>query len=310
MIFLKTGWMEFYRGDPTDKVRAQHSYVKEHHTGHESRNFLNRNGTCYGFAPFFRKDKAAEIGLERLGAADGAPYLDGVDVIWIARQPSGGVYVVGWYRNARLYRKLDLEKPDSEWYLASVSARDAHLIPIDERTVQIPVTPTSGPRSAAVYYGTPALRAAAATLIDGNLVRVQSVKKAKLPPDIERRLQVEKAAILKVMETFALRGFDVTSVEKENLGWDLEARKPGNTLCIEVKGSSLAACSPLLTPNELLALKACNASYRLCIVTDALAKAPRMLEFRYSAELNKWVEASGNLALTINLVESARLTVG
>jgi hypothetical protein len=307
IIFIKTGWMEFYRGDSRDVLHAQHSYVKEHRTGHESRNFLAQRGKCYGFAPLFRQGCAVDISLERLGSAPGADYLDGVDVVWIARRPKGGVFAVGWYRNARLNRSLDLTKPESQWHLASVIEHDANLIPIDERTFRIPVTKDEGPRSGSIYYGTPELVERARALIAGPSAPISRAAATRVPPDVERRLQIERAAILLVWGTFEARGFQLETFESENLGWDLEARKDGLTLKIEVKGSAQLVCSPELTPNEYSAFSQLNDNYRLCVVTNALNKKPQLLEFRYSVELGAWVEAASSITLSIKTLTGARL---
>lgn len=61
------------------------------------------------------------------------------------------------------------------------------------------------------------------------------------------------------------------SVEKENLGWDLEAVKGKESLRIEVKGLASEEVYAHISPNEYSKMKSKdNADYRLCIVTDTL----------------------------------------
>ena len=80
----------------------------------------------------------------------------------------------------------------------------------------------------------------------------------------------------------------VESVEKDNVGWDLEATAGRTTLRIEVKG--LSGTSPVgeLTPNEFNAFSAESSSYRLAIVTNSLQE-PRLIICRYSSEQKGWI---------------------
>lgn len=49
------------------------------------------------------KADQGQINIDRLGGA-GADSVDGVLVVWTARRPKGGTVVVGWYKDATVYR--------------------------------------------------------------------------------------------------------------------------------------------------------------------------------------------------------------
>ena len=68
----------------------------------------------------------------------------------------------------------------------------------------------------------------------------------------------------------------VNSFEKDNVGWDLEAVKNKEKLLIEVKGLSGNEVVSELTPNEYAQMKNNIVNYRICLVTNALDKNPKL----------------------------------
>jgi len=305
VLFLKTGWMEFYAGGKADKLLGNFRYLKEHrndpNAGGERRNFLQQRGYCYGYAPFHNT-----LDLTRLHSDARGKYVDGVDVAFIARRPKkGGVFVVGWYRNARVYSTLQ----DIAGHYCLARAREYKLLHIDDRTLQIPVTATSGPRSPAVWFGS------SDAIRDVRLLKVgqyrvphvrRSASRRTVDPDVEQRSAVEKAAVKAVTSLYMLRGYTVRSVERDNLGWDLQADRSGDSLQIEVKGTSHPTITADLTPNEYSAFEPQVESYRLCLVTSAL-DLPEVHDFRYSAEIGAWVNGSGARTIKVEKLQSARI---
>jgi hypothetical protein len=96
----------------------------------------------------------------------------------------------------------------------------------------------------------------------------------------------------------------VTSVESENLGWDLEAVYKKIKLKIEVKRLAGNKVSVELTPNEFLNMNNYKDSYRLCVVTECLEN-PVLYVFLYSSERNEWISEDGYI-LSIDQIISAR----
>ena len=92
---------------------------------------------------------------------------------------------------------------------------------------------------------------------------------------------VEKAAVdhvTKRLESRAGGEWIVTSVEKDNCGWDLEAFRSGEPLRrIEVKGTDCAKPAISLTRNEYDKAHEFGAAWELHVVTDALKPEARRL---------------------------------
>src|SRR5438093_8563465 len=95
MIFLNVGWMSKYSGP--GKISGGGKYVTIHGYGHEMMNFKPFAGKMYGTAVV---PHHGAIKLEKLGADKGSEFVDGVLIIWVAKSR-----IVGWYKNARIYRR-------------------------------------------------------------------------------------------------------------------------------------------------------------------------------------------------------------
>jgi Domain of unknown function (DUF3883) len=89
------------------------------------------------------------------------------------------------------------------------------------------------------------------------------------PVDVDFKTVIEKAAVDVIAAHYAEQGFALISREKDNLGWDLEARRGSILLRLEVKGLSGIAPVVEVTPNEYTAMKSkrYRTSYRVCIVS-------------------------------------------
>lgn len=102
ILFCRTGWNKKYNGDLTnDPLINGGSYNKEK-VGYEAYNFKKFAGKYYGFI-----EPMGSIHLEKISSeAKKSDYLEGVLIIWFATKPkTGGQYVVGWYKNATVYRQ-------------------------------------------------------------------------------------------------------------------------------------------------------------------------------------------------------------
>lgn len=92
-------------------------------------------------------------------------------------------------------------------------------------------------------------------------------------PPVVRDDAVELAAVVAVTNALESDGWKVLSVEKENLGWDLTARRDGQFRCVEVKGRGPRSLTIRLTRNEVQAARD-NERWELAVVPDALGAAP------------------------------------
>ena len=105
-----------------------------------------------------------------------------------------------------------------------------------------------------------------------------------------------------------LIGYIVDSVEKDNVGWDLEAILDNRLLRLEAKGLSQKKLLIELTPNEYDKMQKHRDSYRVCVVTDALGRDPVLWIFAFSPESQAWEDDEEN-HLAITEITSARMSI-
>lgn len=96
--------------------------------------------------------------------------------------------------------------------------------------------------------------------------------------DSVERDKVARAAVLFVVKHYRSRGWQVQNVEPLNLGYDLECRKNGAVLHVEVKGASRAVQCFIITKNEQRAWQR-DCYFVLALVTNALSSGRRLRTF-------------------------------
>jgi hypothetical protein len=321
MVFLRIGWMDRYQGKTGgDNISSGGAYVAEHGFGHEIFNFQPFNGRVYGYVqPPGRKNQwqEAQISLERLGGSRADEFIRGVLVLWVATTPFGGASVVGWYRNATVYRRWQPAPPGSDrkhgdvecGYYVVGDAADAALLPPDKRIVSVPQQGKGAFGQANVWYADDPAVHRQLRLNMLRLVQTGDVPSSLETPvmprqtDLLTRQRVEKAAVEIVGAHFTSLGYSIRSVERDNVGWDLDATYGQHHLRVEVKGLSGAQISVELTPNEYAALRRFQHSYRLAVVTNALI-APALTVFAYSPDSGRW-ESTDRRTLTISEIVAA-----
>lgn len=122
----------------------------------------------------------------------------------------------------------------------------------------------------------------------------------------EKRWQVERVAVDFVAKFYQSRGFQVTSHEKDNVGWDLLAVRGKAERRLEVKGLQQTGVCVELTPNEYDFMCRGDASYRLCVVTSAL-RSPILTVFCYDRDTAVlFDESNPDLTLAIDPIVAAR----
>ena len=133
--------MQSYAGPvPGDERPIGGGSYNRRKLGHEAYNFQVRRGRLYGYyQPNMASDQTA---LERVNpSGDGADALHGVTVVFVASKPKGGgQVVVGWHRNATVYRRLKPRTPGREWgfgYRCVAAASDCVLVPVPNRTFSV-----------------------------------------------------------------------------------------------------------------------------------------------------------------------------
>lgn len=125
--------------------------------------------------------------------------------------------------------------------------------------------------------------------------------------DILKKQEVERVAINTVIEHFTGLDYTVSSKEKDNLGWDLEAVKTDEELKIEVKGLSGKTVSFEFSPNEYAKSKEYSENYVIAVVTNCL-ELPVLHNFRFYKKDNYWKDRFENKLVIIEKI-GARMSV-
>lgn len=308
--------MEHYDGQRArDKIRGGGAYVKRHGRGHEVCNFSRVGDTLYGYAQPPKGTK--RLNLKRLGAGDDDESVDGVTIVWTAFKEKVGTVIVGWYTNATVYRhyqKFDRvpltqarNEIDGYWFSAPAGAKP---LPVDERIFEIP-RGKGGMGMSNIWYADKPENAAlvrrVAAFIRGGRIARKAGSLRRCKQDQERKARVEKIAIKTCCKHFENLGYEIKDTQKDNCGWDLEAKSGRSTLRIEVKGLSGSEFSVELTPNEFLAFSQERDDYRLVVVTNALDR-PLLFICRHSKEEAGWVvDGHDRRCLEIQIRQSASI---
>lgn len=166
ILYCRIGWAQSYDGTLTDAPQNGGSY-NDTKVGFEIYNFKPYAGMYYGYVKIhgsIRIDK-------NFGSSANAPYTHGVLVVWVAKHPAGGEYVVGWYKNATVYRKYKgvpegamAERALKDHNICAMYAeeKDCRLLAESERTYRI-----DGMGQSNTWYGNAVVNEQVAAYIAG-----------------------------------------------------------------------------------------------------------------------------------------------
>jgi 5-methylcytosine-specific restriction endonuclease McrA len=165
IVFFNTGWMKNYKGLPPesdDFIVNGGKFVEEYGYGHEIYNFRKEKGQIYGFVETKSNGGVRNsIHIERIDPKDinlrKDETIDDVLVIWTAKKPTNpkvgdhesGTRIVGWYENATIHRTTQYTinreyNKDKFGFFAEANEDDCVLLPIEERTFEIPRSRSKG----------------------------------------------------------------------------------------------------------------------------------------------------------------------
>ncbi len=295
--------MDFYKGKFNDTMIGGGRHIEEQGWGYEMFNFKPIKERYYGYV---RVSKNRQINLKRLGANSTDDRIDGVTIIWTARHPeTGGSLIIGWYKNATVFRNYQepSKSLNRKWqdhnigYCMVAKSSEAKLLSQDERVFKVP-RGSKGMGQTNIWYGDnnpEFVKIVQGYIFNGKLPKTKTRREKKGIPrqnDPLKRIEVETRAIKVVTRHYERLGYVVSSVERDNVGWDLNAINGEVSLKLEVKGLSGKEISTELTPNEYNNLKKHNRKYRICIVTEALL-SPRLNVFYFSNDIGKWTSENG-----------------
>lgn len=154
ILFCNVGWMRDYNGIAGDSIERGGSYNNEA-TGHEVCNFSKIRGKVFGYV-----QPTGQIKIEKLGADKNVSYVSGVTVVWTAGPETGGTAVIGWYKNATVYREYQelqnitkIQKENGlKHYRILAKAEDTTLLSPEERNLLIPRAVKGGIGQSNVWY--------------------------------------------------------------------------------------------------------------------------------------------------------------
>ena len=151
ILFCKVSGMKYYKGAcEQDKPYNGGKFVEENGFGHEEFNFLPieldgmDQAMCLGFVePKSNKGTRNTLHIENIegcSACKDVPSVENVLVIWCATRVNGDCTVVGWYKNATVFRTLqdwtmvfEDGAEEDRCYNVIAEAKNCVLLPTDER---------------------------------------------------------------------------------------------------------------------------------------------------------------------------------
>lgn len=147
ILFCNIAWMKNYVGiTEDDKPINGGKHIEEYQDGGEIYNFHDYDGKCLGYVMI--NSLVLEKHFDGVKKSD--DYVDGVLVVWVATNEKQETRIVGWYKNARVYRDFQFRRSftNSNFnldYNISADAMDCYLLPEENRTFHIERASQSGP---------------------------------------------------------------------------------------------------------------------------------------------------------------------
>lgn len=283
IAIIKTAWCDDYLGE---LAQGDHANIEEFKESHESYNFKpGPDGKFYAYTPPIGEFEAAP-----------SPKSEHDWIVFaVAKRPGrSGIFLVGWYENARFMGKYvsrpeyDQSPPGLEKdalggdYSYTLTAPQATIIPANQRHFSFPGTHT---KRAPIYYLAgngdddkwrddlaSDLLAERERFLNNKPVSADSSKRTGgICGDATKRKEVEDAAVAAVI---AEMGNAYTHVDRQNdkCGFDILfiEKATGTERHIEIKGTQNPTAHFFLSRNED-AKGQVDPLWELAMVTDALS---------------------------------------
>lgn len=149
-IFCNISWMKYYNGlTKEDQPKNGGILIKDPSDVFEKDNFRDFNGKCYGYVR-----TGGSILLEKhfRSVSEGAKSLKGVTVVWCAAINDEEARIVGWYRDAAVYKEmvsLPLYEEEYIHFNFMAEAKNCYLLPEEDRSFVIKRSKSSTPLKSA-----------------------------------------------------------------------------------------------------------------------------------------------------------------
>lgn len=299
VVFARVGWMEHYQGPSLAEPRPRRGgkYNEEGNVGAEAFNFQPLDGKLYGW--FQSPGGGNSVDLTRIDPTASGESLSGVRVVWIATKDDGGQVVVGWYDNSTLFdgpRSLpDRLTGVRPHYKCVTNLHDGVLLPVNKRSWDVP-TGKNGFGQANVLYpiggdGTSRLRSSGFEWIRDILGKIEAFRDDPDEDAVaetvaavvggqgylsspEWRRTLELHAMDAAVRYFRDAGYD-TKDEHSGHSYDLRCTKGQETLFVEVKGTTTAGDSVMVTSREVEFARKHAPSTALFILHSVVKDGPK-----------------------------------
>lgn len=308
VIFARIGFMKYYQGPQIgDETPIAGGGYNREELGHEVFNFKPVGRNMYGyFHPHMKPPY--NINLKRIDPTSKDDYVENVLVIFFAKDPNGGGQViVGWYKDARVYRSFQKpsnqpERNNFKFYITT-TIDNATLLPINKRYYKIGhrlKTKEGNPGETNAFYthDTKFERKASGPKNDWieeaidyvtnytgpKIILIKDEDKSVeesnaialevsqgFQSDSEIRRSIEKYAMHKCKEFYENNGYLLTDTSL-NQPYDFQAIKNKEELFIEVKGTQGSGEKIILTKNEVEMSKSHGAKMILFVVSEIILK--------------------------------------
>ena len=279
VLFVRVGWMRRYRGQaPDDPKPIRGGAYTQFKLGHEAYNFEVYRGRLYGYY----QPASDQTALERIDPAGvGADTLQDVTVIFVAKKPDRrGQVVVGWYRNATVYRHMQPKTPGRAsgfGHLCVATASDGVLVPVLNRRFSVVggkggigqsnlcyPRKTNGKSKQASwmkdafnyvesYAASNALQEPEATAEEASIQAAEQAENRAQRQDsactAAERQAIEDLGMKRAEQHFRKAGWRVEDVHKTE-PYDLHCTKEDESLLVEVKATTSLGETVLITRRE------------------------------------------------------------
>lgn len=138
ILFCNIGWMKHYKGSMEDDVILNGGSYNEMKNGLEEANFSNLNGQYYGYV------SQNNLSIHRIkGIKKDADEANDVLVVWVAKHEKLGSVIIGWYKNATVYKEFQeplrlCQNRNLFCYNIKTEIENGYLLPVEERKFKIP----------------------------------------------------------------------------------------------------------------------------------------------------------------------------
>jgi hypothetical protein len=265
------GWLRQPRGKAIVPTRYADKLWKLVHQSRSSVQILISN-SGYG------QDLLAKMARTGRSELWSAPKLTaaGDTVLFYVEAPTSAIVAIG-------EALTSAKATDSKWYeakIGKVRLLDSPIILAELRTM---FPDWAWLRNANMFaYVSPEK---AEALVERSKIKSQKSTSSQSVPlgagfgDAETNALVERAAVRKVMRHLKQRGFEITSRERDAIGYDLDARRGSLEWHVEVKGVSGEKVQFPITKNEVARAET-DDLFRLIVVTQARKKHSRLHTYR------------------------------